>query len=120
MSACYLSTRLLINFPVLKYVFNGHLGGFFLGELLAPPYPFCCFRAVTGVVILQVTGGLFVLRVLPVVPSGRHYVAAKVAVHKQGVSVWTPRTAEIYFVYAGSGGQTAMVEHVAESHVLRS
>src|SRR3954462_15369549 len=71
------------------------LVGFFLGELFRPAEAFVGSGAGAGAVELGVAGGLFVLRVSPVVPALRFDVIADLAIEIRDGGIRAPGTAEV-------------------------
>ena len=100
-----------------EHLFHGNFLCLFLVQLSAPPYSACCVGTSSGVATLQIAGGLLAV-LLPVVPTFRTDVGTKVAVHKEGVAIVAPRTAEIDLVNALVGSQAATVEDISVGLVL--
>lgn len=100
-------------------VLRRNLCGLLLSELSAPNHARRSIGPRSVVLIFGVAGGLLVVSVIPIVPSGRDDVASQRAVHEQRVGVRSPRPTEIDLGDALSSRQLATVEHVAVSRVGR-
>ena len=97
----------------VKYLCRCYLGGLFLCELLAPPYSAGCGSAGATVVVFEVTRGLLVGGLAPVVPSLGTDVLAQLTVHEKRVGIGAPRTAQVAFIHAFVADDAAVVEDVA-------
>lgn len=116
-----LATFFLLRIPavvstqnMLDVVFRG----LFARELVRPGYTSFGIGTFAFVLVLAVSGSLFVGGFAPVVPPFGTDVAAHFTAGKEYGGIGTPRTAEVYAVYTLVGGQSAVVEYIAVGNVF--
>jgi hypothetical protein len=86
--------------------------------LAAPPHSTGDVSTFALVAILHVAGSLLAM-IFPVMPPFRTDMVAKMAVHKKGMTIVTPRTTEIYFADTVICRQSAVVEDIAVGLISR-
>ena len=99
---------------IIAFYYPGSVGGQRAAELIAQEL------RKTRISEFGITGCLFVLRILPIVPSFGTDMITKLTIDKDRCRIRTPRTTQIYFFHSRSGCQLTVFENITEFFTLRS
>ena len=94
-------------------------GRFFGCQCPCPLHTACLLCPFAPVTVFGIAGGLFVLGVTPIIPTGRTYMLSHITSDKDCCRIGTPRTAQINLIHPFGSRQLAISENIPHRYIGR-